>query len=156
MALIIHFYFGGGWNFILLVFEKYIVKPEDRFHLLGRIFWRIITLLSVNFGWVMFYSSDWRSGIRYCLGMLGRYGASFSMDTDMIHYLREFGFFLAVGILFSTPIVNWIKEKMRMTLNPQKDILALAVVLFGYGFLFLWAVSYLILGSHNPFLYFNF
>ena len=64
---------GLGY-FVLLVIEKYIIKPEKRNSSIPSVVWRIVTLAAINFGWVMFNSAGCRDGIRYCLAMLGAYG----------------------------------------------------------------------------------
>ncbi len=143
---------GLGY-FILLTIEKYFVKPEKRKNVLIKILWQAFTLLSVNFGWVIFNSSGIRQGICYCLAMLGRYGICATIDADIIRYTREYGIFIAAGILFSMPIAGILKEKIND--NKAARVIAAAIPI-GYGFIFLWAVSFLILGAHNPFIYFNF
>lgn len=140
---------GLGY-FLLLVFEKYVVRPEKRNNRIICFFWQIITLLCVNFGWVIFNASDIRSGIRYCLAMVGYYGVRVAIDAQVIYYLREYGFFIAIGIIFSTPAM----KKLNRLLD--KSIYGGIAVSFCYGAAFLWAVSFIILGSHNPFIYFNF
>ena len=143
---------GLGY-FILLVIEKYLIKPDDRKFVVFRILWQVITLICVNFGWVIFNSANLKSGIRYCLAMVGFYGTKFSIDDTVIYNLREYGAFIVLGILFSTPIAKVIGDK----LDKSKFGIAAAIVApLGCGFIFLWAVSFLILGAHNPFIYFNF
>lgn len=143
---------GFGY-FILLVIEKMIIKPSECKNVLFRIIWQIFTLVCVNFGWVIFNSAGIKVGIRYCLAMLGYYGTDAVVDADILYNLRQYGIFIILGLLFSTPIVKIIKEK----LEDSKFFSCSAIVVpIGYGFLFLWAVSFLILGAHNPFIYFNF
>ncbi|SEM26145.1 alginate O-acetyltransferase complex protein AlgI [Butyrivibrio sp. ob235] len=143
---------GLGY-FILLVVEKLIVKPSEKKNIVFRIFWQIFTLLCVNFGWVIFNSPDLLSGIRYCLGMLGRYERSISIDSEIIYNLHQYGVFIVLGILFSTPIMKCIKEKLS---GIQASYIFEWIEPIGYGLIFIWGVSFLILGAHNPFIYFNF
>lgn len=144
----------GLWYFALLAIEKYIIKPERRKFVLCRIIWQAVTLVCVNFGWVMFNSADVVSGIRYCLAMLGFYGTVPSMDGAMYYYGREYGFFLVVGLLFATPIMKvlaqWADRNDRV--RGLREFLSPVC----YGVIFLWSVSFLILGAHNPFIYFDF
>lgn len=141
--------------FILLVIEKYVVKPEEKRNVVVRFFWQVITLLCINFAWVIFNSPHLKSGIRYCLGMVGYYGKSSGMiNGQFIRYLREYGFFIILGILFATPIAEMIGFRMQRT-KILADITAFLVPIC-YGLIFLWAISFLILGVHNPFIYFNF
>ncbi len=143
----------GLGHFIILIVEKYLVKPEKRKCIAIRIIWQVFALLSVNFGWVIFNSSSLRSGIRYSLAMLGRYGINMTIDASLIRYIREYGFFIIAGILFSTPIIKFAEEKIE---NNKMALITAVAVPMGYGIIFLWAVSFLILGAHNPFIYFNF
>lgn len=140
---------GLGY-FILLVIEKYIVKPEKRSSYIIRLFWQIFTLACVNFGWVIFNSSGVVKGIKYCLAMIGFYGVPAAVDSEIIYYMREYGFFILTGILFSTPIMKKLNQLL------DKSLCGGITVSVCYGLVFLWAVSFLILGSHNPFIYFNF
>lgn len=139
--------------FILIVIEKYIVKLERRQNVIIRILWQIFTLFCVNFGWVIFNASGIHEGINYCLAMLCRYQNQISIDAQVIRCLREYGIFIILGIVFSTPLMKRVKEKINETkLLKCADI----VIPIGYGVVFLWSVSYIILGAHNPFIYFNF
>ena len=143
---------GLGY-FLLLVIEKYLVRPEKRKNRIVRAFWRVITLLCVNFGWVIFNSAGIRSGIKYCLAMLGLYGVPASVDPAIIRYAREYGIYILAGIVFATPVMKLLREK---TANGQyADFAGIAVPVL-YGVMFMWAVSFIILGAHNPFIYFNF
>ena len=143
---------GLGY-FVLLIIEKYLIRPDQRKFVGFRILWQVVTLACVNFGWVIFNSPTLKSGMRYCLGMVGYYGTKFTVDDTIIYNLREYGAFLVLGILFSTPIAKVIGEK----LDKSRLGMAMGVIApLGCGFIFLWAVSFLILGAHNPFIYFNF
>ncbi len=144
---------GLGY-FVLLIIEKFVVKPEKRTNKILKVVWQIFTLLCVNWLWVLFNSAGIKDGIKFCLGTLGIWGTKWAIDPAMIRYFREYGFFIIIGILFSTPIMKKISEKMDGN-NATAWIKAIGAPL-GYGFVFLWAVSYLILGAHNPFIYFNF
>lgn len=138
---------------ILLILEKNIVKPSKRKNKLFRFTWQLITLLSVNFEWVIFNSSSLVSGIKYCLAMLGRYNNRLLIDGILLYNLHEYGFFIFFAIVFSTPLAGIIKDKAEKTiLKPALQI----IIPLSYGFVFIWAVSFLILGFHNPFIYFNF
>ena len=144
---------GLGY-FILLVIEKFLVRPEKRKNLLFRICWQIITLLCVNFGWVIFNSATLADGIRYCLAMIGYYGTEFKIDVNFIRYIREYGMYIIFGIVASTPIFKVVSDKLEG--NQRIESIKRAVTPIVYGMLFLWSVSFLILGAHNPFIYFNF
>lgn len=143
---------GLGY-FILLIIEKMIIKPNERENKIFSVIWQIVTLISVNFGWVIFNSTSLREGIRYCLAMVGHYGHKPIVDNDIIYSLEQYGVFIVLGILFSTPAMRMIKSKIEKT---KIDCILCILEPAGYGLIFLWAVSFLILGAHNPFIYFNF
>lgn len=147
------FLLWGLEYFILLVIEKYVVKPDAHKNMVFKGIWQCFTLLSIDFGWVMFNSSNWRDGIRYCLAMFGKYGVHFTFNDIVLKYCREYGFFIIMGLLFATPITRILEVKVSNLKNGQIMNILVPVV---YGIVFLWAVSFIILGAHNPFIYFNF
>lgn len=152
---------GASWNFvawglgyfILLSVEKFIVKPYKR-NAAFKVIWQLITLLCVNFGWVMFNSEGIWAGIRYCLGMVGYYNSQWVLDADVIYCLREYGIYMLLGIVFATPAARMLSAFADK--NTKTGVVKLVALPIGYGMVFLWAVSFLILGMHNPFIYFNF
>lgn len=153
---------GAGTNFvawglgyfILLVIEKFFIKPQKR-NVVIKIFWQGVTLLCVNFGWVIFNIVSLRRGIKFCLAMLGFYDSRWSVDTNIIRYAREYGVFILAGIIFSMPVGKFIYGKIFEHSEKLRNVLAVVLPL-GYATVFLWAVSYILLGAHNPFIYFNF
>ncbi len=148
-------YIAWGLSFVpVLLLEKYLIKPKRFRNPALKVFYRILSLFFINFTMVMFNSSGITDGIHYMTGMVGGYGTPFSIDADLLRYLREYGVFLIAGILFSTPIVPRISALLekRKGLSMAKSV----AVPVGYAFIFLWSTSYLILGTHNPFIYFNF
>ena len=66
-------------------------------------------------------------------------------------FLREYGPFLAAGVLFSLPVPELLRDKLHVNVNLMKVVGAAA--LLAATFL---AVSYVAVGSYNPFIYFNF
>lgn len=147
------FILWGLGYFVLLVIEKYVVKPDKRPKFFTSVIWRLFTLVAVNFGWVIFNSPTWKDGIRFCLAMIGRYSVKPVIDGTVQKYFREYGFFILAGILFATPIMKWIDKK---TENSKVAYIKAIVSPVICGIVFLWAVSYILLGAHNPFIYFNF
>lgn len=147
---------GLGY-FVLLVIEKYIIKPEDKKNIILKAIWRVVTLLCVNFLWVIFNSKGIVAGLQYCLGMMFRYHIEYKVpmeiDNTVIRYMREYGMFILLGILFATPIMKWLGEKLE---NEKISGIISIIKPIGYSLIFVWAVSFVIVGVHNPFIYFNF
>lgn len=148
----ITFLLWGGMYFVLLTSEKYFIKP-DRRNILFRIGWRVITLAAVNFGWVLFNSAGLHSAAWYICSMIGGYGNDMISDYT-IRLVRQYGIFLVMGLIFAIPVVPRISGMLRST--KRRQMICECIELPCYFAAFLWAVSFLILGAHNPFIYFNF
>lgn len=149
----VSFLLWGIMYFVVLLFEKYILHPEQRKNAVIRIIWQVITLLIVNCGWILFnMESVVRTGMFY-KALVGAYGNVWCNDVTL-RLLREYGIYMAAGLIFSTPIVPALGQRLEK--NSTGKLISSYVVPILYLLLFLWAVSFLILGAHNPFIYFNF
>ncbi|MCR5734336.1 MAG: MBOAT family protein [Lachnospiraceae bacterium] len=145
----------GLFYFVMLVIEKWLIKPSER-PTPFKIIWRIVTLLCVNFAWVIFNSSSIKSGLEFIKGMFGIYGNRWFTDHSISVKMGEYGFFMAAAVICSTPLISLIKKKLtELPGNGIKTAIAVISPTI-LVFLFLWSVSFLILGFHNPFIYFNF
>ena len=142
----------GAMYFAALVLEKYILKPQRWKNKIGIAVYRILVLVYVNFGWVLFNAQDLRAGIRYCLSMVGFHYGNALIDLQTVWMLREYGAFLLAGILFSTPLAPFLSRKLREKWPAVEKNATPFVYVLG----FLWSVSFLVLGAHNPFIYSNF
>ncbi len=66
-------------------------------------------------------------------------------------FLREYGPFLAAGVLFSLPVPELMRDRLRV--SPVFMKVAGSACLLALTFI---AVTYIAVGSYNPFIYFNF
>ncbi len=143
----------GLMYFAALVLEKYIIKPSGRKSTLFGSIYQSLVLIYILFAWVIFKADGLENGIRYCLSMIGVYYHNNLVDAHFIHMVKEYGAFLLAAVAFSTPIAaivsNRVKDKKLVFV--EKYIVP-AIYLVGL----LWSVSFMILGAHNPFIYFNF
>ncbi len=114
------------------------------FHILKRIY----TLLLVTMGWVLFRSETVGSAITYIRCMF--HIESLNKDY-LLFVLEENAVLFLMGILFSTPIYPMLK-KTKLPSHPLVKIGYVGTLCF----LFLASFSFLIKGSYNPFIYFNF
>ena len=153
--------------FVLLVFEKYVIRPErfmphastDKSRKISLIVcgisWQIVTLLCVNFLWVLFNSPSMNYAMNYLLSMAGWFRTPLGAGSpQVIRVLREYGIYYLFGILFATPVAKRIELKLSGSKGGVFLLNTILPVL--YLLMFLWAVSFLVLGAHNPFIYFNF
>ena len=144
----------GLFYFVLLVIEKYLIHPEGARPFLHGVLWRCVVLLLINFGWVLFNSPTISHAFSFCAGMCGMTVSPWRLDAQVIGTLSEYGVFLFVGICFATNLPRRLAD--RICQISMLHCLSVVLPPFYYIVLFLWAVSYLVLGSHNPFIYFNF
>ncbi|MDF2820531.1 MAG: hypothetical protein K0R15_972 [Clostridiales bacterium] len=151
---------GASWNFIawglfyfaILVIEKltgFIDKIPKMFSFLTHIY----ALLAVIIGWVLFRAANLSAAIDYLKTMFGIDATAFTSDTTIL-YLKENMFYLLSGIIFAIPTT-----RIFMKYTSKKPILNKTV---GYLYpvvyiiLFIICTSYIVKGTYNPFIYFNF
>ena len=148
------FIFWGLSYFVLLLLEKYVIRPGTRGAAV-RFVWRVFTLLCVNFLWVLFNAPSMNYAMNYLLSMAGwfRTPAGFTAPS-VLRVLREFGIYYLLGLLFAAPVLRKFEQKLETSDAGRAVLTYVSPVL--YILMFLWAVSFLILGAHNPFIYFNF
>ncbi|WP_302493096.1 MBOAT family protein [uncultured Gemmiger sp.] len=142
----------GMMYFVMQLVEKFLVKPQ-RLNGATAMGWRVVTLLIVNFGWVLFNSLSIADAKQYIFGMLGLRGLPL-WSAAVTGSFREYGVFLLLGVMFSTPITKVCGQRLclgRTGTAWQKVLLPLGQIA-----VFAWAVSFVVLGAHNPFIYFNF
>ena len=159
---------GAEWTFllwglgygVLIAAEKLAGIPEklngpDRgTGKTPKILYRAFTLLVILLGWVLFRAENLPQAGAYFRIMSGLGGRPFA-DDMLVFYLRDYGVVLLAGILCSTPLFARLKEKAaggREGRAAAAEAVSWAVQLA----LFLVSVGALLMGAHNPFIYFNF
>lgn len=153
---------GASWNFVLwgLLFfvfislEKLTGFPQRRGAALPALLYRLLCLFVILTGWVFFRAQGIAAALAYLGQMFGAGGAAL-WDNQAAFHLREYAAFFFAAFVFSAPVVpalrGWAAKKSRL-LYRAGQVLAPAA----YFGIFLLAVSYLVMGAHNPFIYFNF
>ncbi len=151
---------GAAWQFIvwglgygvLVAFEKLSGLPGRLRTRAGKGLYTLLTLLIVNAGWVLFGAESFAGALTQLGAMLGIRAAAPSALAGFL--LRESWVFLAAGVLFSTPLASRGLAKLQAG-REDKPLLILGETAL-YLLLLVLCVSYLAMGSHNPFIYFNF
>lgn len=156
---------GASYNFIawgllyfaLISFEKLTNIPKRFTEKWQAWLYQAFTLLSVMFGWVLFRASALKAALRYIKSMLIP-GSAGIFGADFVWSIRERGVIFILCVLASLPVMSYVKHWLdgheKHKLKP-KFVFNCAEVVF-CAFAFYWSVSFLILGAHNPFIYFNF
>jgi len=151
---------GANWTFIFWGLYYFFIQLGERFfefeeNVKNKFLKHIYTLFLVNLGWVFFRSDSLYQAGRYIMNMfaLNNNGVYSDLAVCMI---RENWIFLILGFVFSTPIaikMNDILYKNRDQSINKLYTLAYPICMF---LLLIISVSYLVSGSYNPFIYFNF
>lgn len=141
---------GAEWTFILWGLFYFVLLTIEKFTRLPSAAGHLYTLLAVNFAWVLFRADDLGAAAGYFAAMFGANGLA---DANALFWLREQGVFLVAGLLFFMPIVSTLRGKLSGKRAASLMEGAAACVLL---LLFFVAVAYIIKGSYNPFIYFNF
>ena len=153
---------GANWTFLawglfyfaLIAFEKLTGCPGRFKSGAAKGLYRVFTLLCVLCGWVVFRAESLPGAWTYLRAMLGM-GQGALVSDLFFFYLRELAVLLVFAVLCSTRVFvclrGWWASRGRV----------LRAVAEGwqvplYMGLFLLSVSYLVVGGHNPFIYFNF
>lgn len=127
-----------------------MIRPDER-RGVWKPLYRLLVLLAVGLGWVIFRAPDLLSSVRY-IGHLIPIHNDLTISNNFIFYSREYIVFIIVAVIASTPILQIIDNKLKDAVPRITGILS-AVVNCS---LFIFSVSYLVMGAHNPFIYFNF
>ena len=137
----------GLFYFVLLTAERFTGFPKKR-GLVSHVY----TLLLVIAGWVLFRSESLPEAGRYLLAM-GGIGAKGLADETFFLYFSNGKWVLLVGILFSTPVASFCKQRLGAWLDPRAYQAASSL-----GLLALFCLSLLVCikSTYNPFIYFNF
>ena len=151
------FWHGAAWNFILwgllyavlLLFEKYVLRPNMRL----KVPMHIYTLLFVALGFILFDSATVGDALVSFKAMFGFSGLP-AADTASLYYLRSNAVLLVVSAVGATPLPKRIFEKIGETAL-GKRIFSVAVPASAAALIAV-CTAYLIDGSFNPFVYFRF
>ena len=149
---------GANWTFILwgliyfvlLVIEKFTGFYKKDKTLIAKILLSVYTLFFVLMGWVLFRATSLSNAFSYMLSMFG-VGANGFVDPIFFQNLKQIGFWLVLGALFSTPFAKKIKKKL-----PDKNIFIDIVFCILVVLLFIISTASIVSSSYNPFIYFNF
>ena len=148
---------GAAWQFIvwgvlyglIISFEKLSGIPRKFKNPWAIGAYGVLTFLAVNAGWVLFGSKGIDAALYQLKVMLG-IGAAGLCDSAAVYAITEYWAFYLASAFFSTPLSALILKRLNKSISYRY---AEAIV---YMLLLIISVSFLVMGSHNPFIYFNF
>ena len=146
---------GASWNFlfwgfyygVLLVLEKYVLRPVLA-RLPGLLRW-LYTILLTMMAWPIFYHERLADGLRHIGAMYGLAASGLS-DLASVYCLKNYLWVLVLGALCSVP---WRQVLGLRGKRPVWREALRAVALTG---VFALCLLFLAGSSFNPFLYFRF
>lgn len=149
---------GANWTFIVwglfyfvfITFEKLTGFEQKGFNSLKHIY----TMILVIIGWVIFKSPSIGAAVSYLKIMLFMSGSNL-IDSNASVYLKENICFFIAGFVFSLPVTQNLTRYLAKK-NLEDNYLVEIARAIALAFVFLLAIAYLVKGSYNPFIYFNF
>jgi len=152
---------GASWNFVawglgyflVISLEKCTNLPGRIKTEIGRITYRVLSIVFIIFQWVIFNSKDYISGLRFIKKMIIPVSCSVT-DKRTLFLIKDYWFFIVIAILFSFPIVPKMDEKIeqKKALSTVYEVVKMLIIIVG----FLLAMSFAVAGQNNPFAYANF
>ncbi len=143
---------GANWTFIIWGLMYFVLIALEKLTGIDKkmkIFAYIYTMFFVVIGWVLFRANNITHAMDYLCAMFGL-GDNLLMDDVTVFQLADNKLFFLAGIVFSFPIAPWLKKKIGDNIAGN-IFYAVAVIV-----VFIVSISYIIKGSYNPFIYFNF
>ncbi|MCM1540298.1 MAG: MBOAT family protein [Blautia sp.] len=152
---------GAAWRFVvwglgyfvLIAFEKATGFPGRFKTGVGKLIYRILSLLFINFQWVVFRADKLSIALQYIKCMF--YCKSNELaDLRTRFLIKDYLGFLFAAVVLCFPIVPWIGKKLenKTVVWRAYEIIVLVIT----AFLFVWAISFVVSGQNNPFVYANF
>ncbi|MBD8499721.1 MBOAT family O-acyltransferase [Paenibacillus arenosi] len=148
---------GANWTFIAwgLHFFLFIMLEKmlglESFFAKYKVWGHMYVILVVLFGWVLFRANNIAHALEYMRSMFG-FNGNVTVGEEAMFYAREYVLLFIIGILSCLPLKKWVLNRHVNQVN--------SVVTYTYQFvmaaLFIFSIAYLVKGSYNPFIYFNF
>ncbi|MBE5959958.1 MAG: MBOAT family protein [Lachnospiraceae bacterium] len=144
------FFLWGFFNFLLIAwekfakFEKWTIKPWIK---------HVYTLFFLLLFWVIFRADNVMQAGSY-LSDLFLFGGHGFFSSHAVMFVKENLIYFLVGILFSMPVARRVNKRL---FNRAKGTMLLEMIYpFAISGLFFICICYLLKGTYNPFIYFNF
>ena len=152
---------GASWNFVVwglgyfavIAFERLTGLPGRIRRKWGKALYRVLTLLFINFQWVLFNTKDLPSGLAY-IGRMVIPNPNALADARAAFLLKDYWFFILAAVLLCFPVVPWLDRKLKSKKAVHTLFEAAAALILAVSFV--WSVSLVVAGLNNPFAYTNF
>jgi alginate O-acetyltransferase complex protein AlgI len=150
---------GANWTFIVWGLYYYVFLCLEKFTALKGFLQRhsilasVYTLFFFCIGEIMFRADTLTIGMTCIASMFG-FGATGVWDGGVLFYLWEYKWFYLVAVLCATPVFRNLRQKVdRLGRSPKWMDMGYTCLLMAVLIL---SISYIVKGTYNPFIYFNF
>ncbi len=152
------FWHGAGWNYIawglyfavILIMEKLFL--EKLLRRIPKIFGHIYTLLLVIISWILF---AFDGALSSALAFIGAMFSAPLYDDFALYSLLGYGVLFVILAVSSTNLPKKLFDSVDKGLG-SRPILRAGLTIFLILFVLTLGVAYLVDGTYNPFLYFQF
>lgn len=134
-----NFILWGLYFFVFILIEKmFLLKFLERSRVISRVYLIFLILI----GWTIFVFED----MNYLKSFLRRmFSINNFIDKTFLYYLINFLVYFILAILFSTPLMSMLKNKLPSFISKIFIIVSFVI-----------SIAFIINSSFNPFLYFRF
>lgn len=147
---------GANWTFLCWGLFYFLLLLAEKYAGLGQSWpaWlrHGFTLLMVNFGWVLFRAESLPAAGAYLSAMF-RFTGTAAQTAQTMGCFQDNWSVLALALLFSTPVARILGERPE---HPFASLIHGTVYVCLLAGIFLASISFLVKGTYNPFIYFNF
>ena len=160
---------GATWPFVIwgLYHGMFLLLEKTAFGILvdkmPRPLRHIYAVLVVMCGWVLFRSDTFSQAITFFNAMLGLDHAATAAQPIARYVNRQVRWSIVIGILFSTPLWPWIRDRYGKMVEAAPEQLQGPTHIAGLLLEMLLAASLLMIssawlasGTYNPFIYYRF
>ena len=153
-----HYLVWGIWHGLFIFVERLLNRdrhflPDEHTPGARKLLFRIYTLLTVNFGWVLFRADNTKDAVKYLANMFGLLRPKAPGYTIFWYLDRWTAVVLLCGIFFSTGLPAAAAGKLKELIpGPVFLVLKYLVLLC----LLLLCMMRIVSGTYNPFIYFQF
>lgn len=152
---------GASWNFVVwgvgyfifIVFEKITGMPNRLRNSVAKVLYRLIILLFINFQWIIFRTDNIQTAVGYIKNMLDIASSHKVVDTRFMFLMDDYKFFIFLAIIFCFPVIPWLEKKLESGRYVKFSSIYICVKLITIVISFVWALSFVVAGQNNPFLY---
>jgi len=146
---------GAMWTYVTWGVSFFVILSIERAtklnkHMEGKWYGHIYAMVLIVIVTVLIRSEGVAQAINHFKTMFFVSGAPL-WNSKSTFFLREYGLFFALSVIASLPAGDFIEKKLRIPAGVSQIVRVSCLVIAA-----VIAFSYIMVGSYNPFIYFNF